>query len=221
MKNTDNYLMECQKSIAERLEYLNHRIQQRKNLDEEIENLYDRVQWDFQYMSSLLKGTEIPPVSVRNAANVPDAKNAIPHKPEPCKAKSSPYIFGMPRPVLQLDRDGTVIQRFESGKAASRATGVASTQISAAANNNFCTKDGSFWRFEDNHVFSDNSRPVVVISADGKHETHYSSPLNAAAALGVSQRQFQIILHSITHKDEKRNLYYWYEDEYDSTHNDT
>lgn len=56
--------------------------------------------------------------------------------------------------------------------------------------------------------------PVVVVSADGNHKKRYDTALEAAKALGIPLREFQIILHTKSHKDVSKNLYYWYADEY-------
>lgn len=251
MNSTAECLKESTETALERLDYLNLRIQQRKRLDNEIENLHDLLKRDFQYISSLLDSAENPPVPVSDVRDAPAVKDSVrptsaaeaPDVPptaddvrsepvvessdapavgnairsEPAAAPA-PYIFGMPRPVLQLDENGTVIRRFYSGKAAARATGVASTQISRAARTHCSTKEGSFWRFEDNRLFSDNSRPVLVVLSNGKVKCRYESAVQAAKDMGVPVRQFQIVLHTITHWDEKRQLYFWYEDEYNAAH---
>lgn len=219
MKSTDDYLKEYQKTAMERLEYFNHRLHQRRNLDAEIDSLCDRVQWDFQYILSLLEGKEIPPVPVSEAPNPPDVKNVMPPKPEISKRKfpprkSSPRRSGNTRPVIQMDANGTVIQRFKSGKEASCATGIASPYISVAANTASYTRDGSHWRFEDSYDSLEHQWPVVVVSADGNHKKRYDTALEAAKALGIPLREFQIILHTKSHKDVSKNLYYWYADEY-------
>lgn len=128
--------------------------------------------------------------------------------------KSSPRRSGNTRPVIQMDANGTVIQRFKSGKEASCATGIASPYISVAANTASYTRDGSHWRFEDSYDSLEHQWPVVVVSADGNHKKRYDTALEAAKALGIPLREFQIILHTKSHKDVSKNLYYWYADEY-------
>lgn len=217
MNSTAKCLKESTDTALERLEYLNRRIQQRKSLDIEIENLHGLLKRDFQYISSLLNSMEIPPVSVPEASDVPVVKNEI--QPEPAaKSLPKPNKINASRPVLQLDKNGKVIQRFESVRTAERVTWNSATQISIAARNKRSTRDGSFWRYEDDETPMDFDRPVIVESCDGKIKERYASPFEAANALGVPSRRVQIILRSKSHKDEKVQFYYWFEDEYDAAH---
>lgn len=196
----------------ERLEYMNHRIKQQKNLDREIADLYERARWDYYHILAMLEGGEIPPVPETVISST-----ASTQKPDKAPLPpSSSCSRGRVRPVLQLDKNGTVLQRFRSVSAASRTTGIPVSYISVAANANACTRDGSFWKFEDNYGYLEKNRPVVVLSAHKQKKTCYDSAVDAAAALKIPLSSLQNTLHSKSHKDKKKNLYYWYQDEYDA-----
>lgn len=61
----------------------------------------------------------------------------------------------VPKQVLQLDLNGNIIRRYESGMEASRSLGVAHTHIYACCQGKQATAHGYMWRYETEHM--DNS----------------------------------------------------------------
>lgn len=59
---------------------------------------------------------------------------------------------GEMRPVIQIDEDGVIVQRYESVSAASRAVGVGAKSIRDAANGVQKRAAGLFWSYDDNSI---------------------------------------------------------------------
>lgn len=224
MNDLNDCLTECINITQQRAEYLKHRLQQKQALDAEIEHLRDVMRQDFLHIAALSNLTGSPPASAPEASvppmSVPEAPTAPVAPPEPeVKIASKHNTVPPRRPILRLDATGKVLQRFESVRAAERSTGCCCSQIFRAATNKFATRDGSFWRYEDDKTPVNVERPVIVESYDGNLKYRYASTASAACALGISFNRVQRALRSDTHRDEKAQCYCWYEDEYNKAHN--
>lgn len=233
MTELNDCLEDCIDIMKQRADYLTHRLQQKQALDAEIEHLRESMREDFFHIAVLSHLIEsppastpeastpeapAPPVSASEAPVAPAAKSEIQPEPE-VKIASKHNTVPPRRPILRLDATGKVLQRFESVRAAERSTGCCCSQIFRAATNKFATRDGSFWRYEDDKTPVNVERPVIVESYDGNLKYRYASTASAACALGISFNRVQRALRSDTHRDEKAQCYCWYEDEYNKAHN--
>lgn len=99
------------------------------------------------------------------------------------------------RPVIQFDRNGVEIKRFQAIAYAALETGRKECNIRAACKQKQKKSGGCYWRFEDELpsgckqieiIQNGHCRPLVQLTLNGEYIQSFSKPSLAAKATGIS-----------------------------------